>query len=133
MHATWELAFLCLELIFLFFAFASVTTDTCVAMNQWIELPTANTAMDEILPCVDKAAAQQTLLRSKEVTSELVNLVNQVITNVSNINFAPNFTPLYYNQSGPLMPLLCDPFHPDLTDRQCDAGEVGLSNATQVD
>ncbi|CAJ1973687.1 unnamed protein product [Sphenostylis stenocarpa] len=88
--------------------------------------------MDDILPCVDNATAQETLSRSKEVTSELVNLVNQVITNASNINFAPNFTPLYYNQSGPLMPLLCNPFHPDMTDRQCDAGEVTLSNATQV-
>lgn len=113
--------------------FDSVTADTCVAMNEWIQYPTANTALDDILPCVDNATAQVTLLRSKEVTSELVNLVNQVITNVSNINFAPNFTPLYYNQSGPLMPLLCDPFHPDMTDRQCDSGEVNLSNATQVD
>lgn len=114
------------------FCIASVTADTCVAMDEWIQYPTANTALDDILPCVDKATAQETLLRSKEVTSELVNLVNQVITNVSNINFAPNFTPLYYNQSGPLMPLLCNPFHPDMTDRQCDAGEVNLSNATQV-
>jgi hypothetical protein len=101
-------------------------------MNEWNQYPTANTALDDILPCVDNATAQETLLRSKEVTSELVNLVNQVITNVSNINFAPNFTPLYYNQSGPLMPLLCDPFRPDMTDRQCDSGEVNLSNATQV-
>ncbi|KAH1252787.1 hypothetical protein GmHk_04G009661 [Glycine max] len=107
-------------------------TDSCVAVNEWIQYPTAHTAMDDILPCVDNATAQETLSRSKEVTSELVNLVNQVITNVSNLNFAPNFTPLYYNQSGPLMPLLCNPFHPDMTDRQCDAGEVTLSNATQV-
>ncbi|XP_019437766.1 PREDICTED: uncharacterized protein LOC109343762 isoform X1 [Lupinus angustifolius] len=116
----------------LFLLLHNVTEDTCVAMGEWIQFPTANTALDDILPCVDNATAQETLLRSKEVTSELVNLVNQVITNVSNINFAPNFTPLYYNQSGPLMPLLCNPFHPDMTDRQCDAGEVGLSNATQV-
>ncbi|WVZ19552.1 hypothetical protein V8G54_006874 [Vigna mungo] len=107
-------------------------TDSCVAVNEWIQYPIAHTAMDDILPCVDNATAQETILRSKEVTSELVNLVNQVITNASNINFAPNFTPLYYNQSGPLMPLLCNPFHPDMTDRQCDPGEVTLSNATQV-
>ncbi|KAK4277211.1 hypothetical protein QN277_015237 [Acacia crassicarpa] len=110
----------------------NVTADTCVAIDQWTQFPAEHTTMDEILPCVDNTTGQEALLRSKEVTSELVNLVNQVITNVSNINFAPNFTPLYYNQSGPLMPLLCNPFHPDFTDRQCDPGEVTLTNATQV-
>lgn len=119
-------------MLIFFCCFASATADSCIAVNEWIQYPTAHTAMDDILPCVDNATAQETLSRSKEVTSELVNLVNQVITNVSNLNFAPNFTPLYYNQSGPLMPLLCNPFHPDMTDRQCDAGEVTLSNATQV-
>ncbi|GAU23112.1 hypothetical protein TSUD_305590 [Trifolium subterraneum] len=129
--AGWFLVTGTLILCGLFVILHNVTADTCVAMNEWNQYPTANTALDDILPCVDNATAQETLLRSKEVTSELVNLVNQVITNVSNINFAPNFTPLYYNQSGPLMPLLCDPFRPDMTDRQCDSGEVNLSNATQ--
>ncbi|XP_028798231.1 uncharacterized protein LOC114753695 [Neltuma alba] len=110
----------------------NVTADTCVAIDQWTQLPSEHTTMDEIMPCLDNTTAQETLSRSKEVTSELVNLVNQIITNVSNINFAPNFTPLYYNQSGPLMPLLCNPFHPDMTDRQCEPGEVTLTNATQV-
>ncbi|KAK6118367.1 hypothetical protein DH2020_047938 [Rehmannia glutinosa] len=106
--------------------------DTCVAMNQWVQNPTAHTALDDILPCVDKATAQDTLNKSKEVTSQLVNLINTVISNVSNINFAPNFVPLYYNQSGPLLPSLCNPFNPDLTDRACAPGEVDLTNATQV-
>lgn len=110
----------------------NVTADTCVAMNQWVQNPTAHTALDDILPCVDNATAQETLSRSKEVTSQLVDVLNQVITNVSNINFSPNFAPLYYNQSGPLLPLLCNPFNPDLSNRTCSAGEVGLENATQV-
>lgn len=101
-------------------------------MNEWVQNPTSHTALDDILPCVDSATSHETLLRSKEVTSELVNLLNQVITNVSNINFAPNFTPLYYNQSGPLLPLLCNPFTPDLTNRACTAGEVELTKATEV-
>ncbi|KAK7351367.1 hypothetical protein VNO77_10762 [Canavalia gladiata] len=130
--AGWVLVTGTLILCGLFLVLHNGTSDACVAMNEWIQYPTAHTALDDILPCVDNATAQETLLRSKEVTSELVNLVNQIITNVSNLNFAPNFTPLYYNQSGPLMPLLCNPFHPDMTDRQCDAGEVNLSNATQV-
>ncbi|XP_047158177.1 uncharacterized protein LOC124828835 [Vigna umbellata] len=130
--AGWVLVTGALILCGSFLVLHNATADSCVAVNEWIQYPIAHTAMDDILPCVDNATAQETFLRSKEVTSELVNLVNQVITNASNINFAPNFTPLYYNQSGPLMPLLCNPFHPDMTDRQCDPGEVTLSNATQV-
>lgn len=110
----------------------NVAEDTCVSMDQWVQNPTAHTALDDILPCMDNATAQETLLRSKEVTSQLVGVVNQVITNVSNINFAPNFTPLFYNQSGPLMPTLCNPFNPDFTDRVCRSGEVDLNNATEV-
>ncbi|KAF6147650.1 hypothetical protein GIB67_031641 [Kingdonia uniflora] len=110
----------------------NVVGDTCVAMDQWVKNPTAHTALDDILPCVDTATANETLLRSKEVTSQLVNVVNQVITNVSNINFAPSFAPLYYNQSGPLMPVLCNPFYSDMTDRKCETSEVNFDNATQV-
>lgn len=116
----------------IFLLLHNVTGDTCAAMNQWIQNPTAHTALDDILPCVDHATAQQTLAKSKQVTSQLVDLINTVITNVSNINFAPNFVQLYYNQSGPLLPTLCNPFHPDLSDRACTPGEVDLYNATQV-
>ncbi|KAL8171145.1 hypothetical protein V2J09_022949 [Rumex salicifolius] len=107
-----------------------VAADTCVAMDQWALNPTAHTAIDDLLPCVDNATSQETLMRSKEVTSQLVDLVNQVINNVSNINFGPNFKPFYYNQTGPLVPLLCNPYRPDLTDRPCSSGEVDLNNAT---
>lgn len=116
----------------IFLLLHNVTADTCVSMDQWVQNPTAHTSLDDILPCVDNATAQETLTKSKEVTAQLVEVVNQVITNVSNINFSPNFAPLYYNQSGPLLPLLCNPFHPDLTNRTCTAGEVDLNNATQV-
>ncbi|XP_057959879.1 uncharacterized protein LOC131152180 [Malania oleifera] len=110
----------------------NVAADTCVAMDQWVQNPTAHTALDDILPCVDKITAQDTLLRSKEVTSQLVEVINSVITNVSNINFSPNFPPFYYNQSGPLIPILCNPFFSDMTDRACTAGEVDLNNVTEV-
>lgn len=116
----------------IFLLLHNVTADTCVAMNQWVQNPTAHTSLDDILPCVDNATAQETLSKSKEVTSQLVDVLNQVITNVSNINFSPNFAPMYYNQSGPLLPLLCNPFNPDLSNRTCTAGEVDLDNATQV-
>ncbi|CAL5431338.1 unnamed protein product [Camellia sinensis] len=116
----------------IFLLLHNVAEDTCVSMDQWVQNPTAHTALDDILPCIDNATAQETLLKSKEVTSQLVNVINQVITNVSNGNFSPNFAPLYYNQSGPLLSTLCNPFNSDLTDRACAAGEVDLSNATQV-
>ncbi|RVW43814.1 hypothetical protein CK203_074099 [Vitis vinifera] len=135
------LAAVMLLLVFLGFLFSIlglqclvyfVVADTCVAMDEWVQNPTARTALDDILPCVDNATAQETLLRTKDVTYQLVTVVNTVITNVSNINFAPNFVPLYFNQSGPLVPVLCNPFNADLTARQCSAGEVDLDNATQV-
>ncbi|KAI3963603.1 hypothetical protein MKW92_038165 [Papaver armeniacum] len=110
----------------------NVTADTCIAMNEWVQHPTAHTALDDILPCVDNATAAETLLRTKEATSELVDVVNQVITNVSNNNFAPSFVPLYFNQSGPKVPVLCDPFNADFTDRACSPGEVDFNNATKV-
>ncbi|KAJ6732273.1 TRANSMEMBRANE PROTEIN [Salix purpurea] len=109
-----------------------VAGDTCVAMDHWVQNPTAHTALDDILPCVDQATTQDTLIKSKEITSQLVEVVNQVITNVSNLNFSPNFKPMYINQSGPLVPMLCNPFYADLTIRPCSAGEVELTNATQV-
>lgn len=110
----------------------NATADTCVAMSEWVERPSSNTALDEILPCTDNATAQETLMRSKEVTGQLVELINTVVSNVSNINFSPVFVQMYYNQSGPLLPLLCNPFNHDLTDRPCSPGELDLNNATQA-
>ena len=101
-------------------------------MHQWTENPTAHTALDEILPCVDPSTSQETLTRSKEVTTQLVDLVNSVISNVSNINFGAQFKPFYYNQSGPLLPFICSPFSHDLSNRPCSRGEIDLNNATQV-
>ncbi|GKU99839.1 hypothetical protein SLEP1_g12625 [Rubroshorea leprosula] len=110
----------------------NVVADTCVAMDEWVQNPTAHTALDDILPCVDNATAQETLLRTKNVTYHLVNVVNGIISNVSNKNYPASAGPLYFNQSGPLMPLLCNPFNSDLTDRQCVSGELDLSNSTNV-
>eukprot|EP00257_Ricinus_communis_P022506 XP_015582255.1 uncharacterized protein LOC8286599 [Ricinus communis] len=111
----------------------NVVADTCVAMDEWVLYPTAKTAMDDIIPCVDNATAQVTLQQTKEVTYQLVNVVDNIIMNISNRNFPPQVgPPLYFNQSGPLVPVLCNPFNSDLTKRQCAAGEVDLKNATEV-
>ncbi|KAF5932255.1 hypothetical protein HYC85_028426 [Camellia sinensis] len=117
-----------------FLVLHNIVGDTCTAMDEWVQNPTAHTALDDILPCVDSTTAQQTLSQSKEVNFQLVGIVNGVITNVSNIN-APSpgaAHPLYYNQSGPLVPVLCNPFNSDKSARICAAGEVDFNNATQV-
>ncbi|CAN1290180.1 hypothetical protein LINPERPRIM_LOCUS20586 [Linum perenne] len=71
--------------------------------------------------------------QSKQVTFQLVNLVDTVLSNFSNRNFPPQVRPpVNYNQSGPLVPLLCNPFNPDLSDKTCAPGEVDLRNATEA-
>ncbi|CAH2052189.1 unnamed protein product [Thlaspi arvense] len=109
----------------------NVVGDTCVAMDQWVQNPKAHTALDDILPCVDNATARETLTRTKLVTYQLVNIVDDAINNMTNRNFPSQFRPFYYNQSGPLMPVLCNPFNADLSDHQCQPGEVHLSDATE--
>ncbi|KAL9249014.1 hypothetical protein AKJ16_DCAP00252, partial [Drosera capensis] len=103
----------------------NVIGDTCVAMDEWVQNPTAHTALDDILPCLDNTTAQDILSRSKDVTHEIVGLINTVIINYTNVN-----TPPYFNQSGPLVPVLCNPFNVDLSDRTCSVGEVEFQNAT---
>jgi hypothetical protein len=116
----------------IFFLLNNVVSDSCVSMEEWVAHPTEHTALDDIIPCVEPATANETLYRSRQVTSKLVNLVNQAIANVTNRNFPPNAQIFYYNQSGPLMPLLCNPFTPDLNNRTCTSGEVTLDNAAEV-
>ena len=103
--------------------------DTCVAMDEWVTHPQDHSALDDILPCVNVATANESMRRSQEVTSQLVALVNNVIVNISNRDFPPGFKPLWFNQSGPLMPVLCNPFNPDMTHRKCAPGEVTFGTA----
>ncbi|KAH7675053.1 hypothetical protein IHE45_08G113300 [Dioscorea alata] len=111
----------------------NVVADTCDAMDEWVLHPQAHTALDDILPCVDAATANEFLYQSKEVTSQLVNVVNQVVSNISNSDIPPFLgPPLYYNQSGPLLPLVCNPYNADMTNRTCSTGEVELLNAAKV-
>ncbi|XP_040376278.1 uncharacterized protein LOC102704951 [Oryza brachyantha] len=116
----------------------NVVGDTCAAMGEWMLLhpqPQARTALDDILPCVDTAAAADALARSKEVTYQLVAVLNGVIANVSNADgLPPQAAPLYYNQSGPPVPLLCSPYAADLTATPggCAAGEVDLASAPRA-
>ncbi|TVU16312.1 hypothetical protein EJB05_39869 [Eragrostis curvula] len=115
----------------LFLLLHNVMADACVAMDEWVSHPQARTALDDILPCVDVATANESMYRSQEVTAQLVALVNNVVVNISNRDFPPALRPLYFNQSGPLMPLLCNPFNPDMSPRACAAGEVDFDSAPE--
>ncbi|GMH04188.1 hypothetical protein Nepgr_006027 [Nepenthes gracilis] len=94
--------------------------------------PDCTYCLDDILPCVDNATAQEILLRSKDVTQEIISLIDTVIVNVSNVNYPPSSLPVYYNQSGPLVPALCNPFYADLSNRKCASGEVDFNNASEA-
>ncbi|KAF6163522.1 hypothetical protein GIB67_002527 [Kingdonia uniflora] len=107
-------------------------SDTCVAMGEWVDNPQAETALSNILPCVDQNTTNKTLIQSKEVINQLVNVVNTAIYTFADTNPPPQATPLYYNQSGPLMPPLCSPFDSELRDCPCAAQEVSFANASLV-
>lgn len=93
--------------------------------------PHAETALSSILPCVDQKTTNQTLMKSKEVINDIVNVVNTFIYSYANSNPSPGESH-YYNQSGPPMPPLCYPFGPNLEDRQCGPQEVSMANASLV-
>ncbi|XP_066350230.1 uncharacterized protein [Miscanthus floridulus] len=129
--AAWILLTITIVSSGLFLLLHNVVADTCVAMGDWVAHPQAHTALDDILPCVDVATANESLYRSQEVTAQLVALVNNVVVNVSNRDFPLGLRPLYFNQSGPLMPVLCNPFNPDMSPRRCAPGEVDFDSAAR--
>jgi len=109
----------------------SAISDTCLAMEEWVENPHAASALSSILPCVDQRTTNNTLVQSKEVITDIVNVVNTYIYTFANAN--PSQTEFnYYNQSGPSMPPLCYPFDSLYQDRQCEPREVSMANASVV-
>ncbi|XP_022734801.1 uncharacterized protein LOC111288253 isoform X2 [Durio zibethinus] len=100
-------------------------SDTCLAMEEWVENPHAETALSNILPCVDQRTTNHTLTQSKQVIYSIVNVVNRYIYSVANSDPSPDDN-RYYNQSGPPMPPLCYPFDSQLQDRQCGSYEVSM-------
>ena len=109
----------------------SAISDTCLAMEEWVENPHAETALSNILPCVDQRTTNHTLTQSKQVINSIVNVVNTYIYTFSNSDPSPDDN-RYYNQSGPPMPPLCYPFDSQLQDRQCGSSEVSMANASLV-
>lgn len=94
-------------------------------MDEWAEHPRAETALSNILPCVDASTTNRTLYQSKQVVVQLVKLVNRAISALSNRKER-------HLHPGQLMPYLCSPYDDNLNDRQCLSKEVTFDNATTV-
>lgn len=95
-------------------------------MDEWVQYPQAETALSNILPCVNENTTNQTLYQSKNVIHQLVNVVNTAIWSIANSNSKA------YNQSGPLMPPLCSPYDSQLHSQLCQPYEVSFDNASMV-
>ncbi|XP_015076966.1 uncharacterized protein LOC107020941 [Solanum pennellii] len=107
-------------------------SDTCMAMGEWVDNPHAESALSNILPCVDPRTTNQTLFKSKQVTVDLVNIVNGFIDTYANSNPSNHVNSNYYNQSGPVMPRLCYPYDSQLQDLPCPADQVSMANSSTV-
>ncbi|XP_058004424.1 uncharacterized protein LOC110666004 isoform X2 [Hevea brasiliensis] len=128
----WILVTLAFILCGIFLIFHNVVADTCVAVDDWLQNPTANASLSlQFLPCMDNKTAQETLKATKETSSYLINVVNKYIIEVANRDLPPTAGVLYLNQKGPPVPLLCNPFNSDLTERDCTHAEVNFSNVAQ--
>ncbi|GAB4842120.1 hypothetical protein Ancab_012078 [Ancistrocladus abbreviatus] len=103
-------------------------------MDEWVQNPTAHTALDDFLPCLDNATAQYILSNSQNITFELIDSVNMFIADIHNAdaNSTSGDRSVFYNQSGPLVPAVCNPFYPNKTQRTCSAHEVDLGRATKA-
>lgn len=100
-------------------------------MEEWMENPQAESALSDILPCIDQSTTNHTLMKSKQVINDMVTVVNEFVYTYAN-TYPSRDNPYYYNQSGPMMPPLCYPFDSELKDRQCGPQEVSIANASLV-
>ncbi|TYJ13878.1 hypothetical protein E1A91_A10G079500v1 [Gossypium mustelinum] len=105
--------------------------DTCIAVDEWVQNPMAGSAIKSLLPCVDSEFGKNVTDASKLVTNGIDTLLNHHVSLIANANnLPPEAKPLYYNQSGPLVPIICDPYMVEQT-KQCGEGAVPLGNAIQ--
>ncbi|XWS16511.1 hypothetical protein CRYUN_Cryun34aG0094700 [Craigia yunnanensis] len=128
----WIIITLTFILCGIFLVFHNIVADTCVAMNEWVHNPMANSAMKELLPCWDREFGQNVLDASRSVTTEVNGILNQYIVLVANKDTPPpQAVAVYHNQSGPLVPVICDPYTKGDTQQGCGEGQVALSNAAE--
>ncbi|CAK9141304.1 unnamed protein product [Ilex paraguariensis] len=128
----WLLVAVTFILCGVFMILNSAISDTCMAMGEWVDNPQAETALNNILPCVDQKTTNQTLVKSKQVINDIANIVNGFIDTFANSNPHSQSDPNYFNQSGPPMLHLCYPYDNQLQDRECSSQEVSMANASLV-
>ncbi|KAL8531795.1 hypothetical protein ACS0TY_008405 [Phlomoides rotata] len=128
----WLLVVVTFILCGVFVILNNAIADTCMAMGEWVENPHAETALTNILPCIDQRTTNQTLFKSKQVINDLVNIVNGFVNSVANSNPPPRAAPNYFNQSGPFIPQLCYPYDSNMQDRPCSPEELHMENASLV-
>ncbi|KAG4125125.1 hypothetical protein ERO13_D10G078600v2 [Gossypium hirsutum] len=127
----WIIASLAFVLCGAFLAFHNLMADTCIAVDEWVQNPMAGSAIKSLLPCVDSEFGKNVTDASKLVTNGIDTLLNHHVSLIANANnLPPEAKPLYYNQSGPLVPIICDPYMVEQT-KQCGEGAVALGNAIQ--
>jgi hypothetical protein len=110
----------------------SAAADTCTAMDEWVRYPQAETALSNLLPCVDERTTNRTLYQSKEVVVQMVKIVNRVISSIGRSQSQRGGGPQYRRKYKPPLPYLCSPYDTDLQDRECKLREVPVGNASVV-
>ncbi|KAK1423113.1 hypothetical protein QVD17_18408 [Tagetes erecta] len=128
----WLLVVVTFILCGVFVIINNAITDTCMAMGQWVDNQQAETALSDILPCVDQGTTNATLYKSKLVVNDITNIINGFIGSFANSNAHPGGNSNYYNQSGPLMPYLCYPYDSQLHELECPSQLVSMANASVV-
>ncbi|KAL3510643.1 hypothetical protein ACH5RR_030044 [Cinchona calisaya] len=128
----WLLVAVTFVLCGVFVILNNAISDTCAAMGEWVDNPHAETAVSNILPCVDQATTNQTLFKSKQVVDDIVNIVNAFVDSYANSNPPHQAKTYYYNQSGPVVPHLCYPYDSQLQDHNCSDQEVSMANSSVV-
>ncbi|KAK7269849.1 hypothetical protein RIF29_22614 [Crotalaria pallida] len=127
----WLLVAVTFILCGVFMILNNAISDTCMAMGEWVANPHTESALSDILPCVDQRTTNKTLFQSKQVVINIANVVNRFIYEAANKNTTQGSLG-YYNQSGPPMPPLCYPFDSQLQEIQCSSQAVTSANASMV-
>ncbi|CAH9096005.1 unnamed protein product [Cuscuta epithymum] len=128
----WLLVSVTLILCGVFVIINNVIADTCVAMGEWVDNPQAETALSNILPCVDQSTTNRSLIKSKQVVVDIVDIVNAFVDTYANSDPLDPRNSINYNQSGPLIPHLCYPYDSRLQDLPCPAQQVSMENSSLV-
>ncbi|KAF3957160.1 hypothetical protein CMV_017804 [Castanea mollissima] len=68
----WLLVAITFVLCGVFVILNNTVSDTCMAMEEWVEYPHAETALSNVLPCVDHRTTNQTLVQSKKIVNQIL-------------------------------------------------------------